>query len=334
MSEEERHACLHRLLDASLTLPPEYRDQLSSHLPMALQALHALGASEARMHQFHAGYARRFEGLPRARPCAAAQDWRGLLGQVAAFESLRAGFEQALVREGTAAVLRQALPALLPGMAAAALHGLIRTAHALESGHRAELAAGLAYWACRWQPLAAPRSAVAPFPFEDWAARLVAQAPAWRSTAPLSSVRMAEAAETAPAYQALAAALQPTPDILARLAGLALARYGASLDFTLLHLVTGLRALRVLLPWIDDTAGLQPLLLRAFTAAYLAAAIKPMVVRPLPEPLAWPAVIAAALASDNDHVLKLVHACHEESRAYGETAYLAAAALTVSPAAP
>jgi hypothetical protein len=31
----------------------------------------------------------------------------------------------------------------------------------------------------------------------------------------------------------------------------------------------------------------------------------------------WPDILAAARASDNDHVVKLVDSCHEEQRAYG-----------------
>ena len=52
-------------------------------------------------------------------------------------------------------------PRLLPGAAAGATHGLIRTAHAVRNLESAdpdpllvdELGAGLAYWAARYQPL-------------------------------------------------------------------------------------------------------------------------------------------------------------------------------------
>ena len=60
----------------------------------------------------------------------------------------------------------------LPGVAAAAFHGLIRTAHAVQSGHAGEVAAALAYWAWRWQPLAPPPQGGEALPFDDWAARL------------------------------------------------------------------------------------------------------------------------------------------------------------------
>jgi hypothetical protein len=59
------------------------------------------------------------------------------------------------------AVLGTWWPRLLPGVAAAATHGVIRVGHAvralLEDGedaaHVTELAHGLAYWAARWQPV-------------------------------------------------------------------------------------------------------------------------------------------------------------------------------------
>ena len=38
-------------------------------------------------------------------------------------------------------------------------------------------------------------------------------------------------------------------------------------------------------------------------------------------------VVAAAITSDDDHVIKLVHACREEATVYGEGNYLHAAAL-------
>ena len=51
---------LQDLLDASLAYPPEYPNELSSHLPMALAALDGLGAEEVRLRTFFVGYARRF----------------------------------------------------------------------------------------------------------------------------------------------------------------------------------------------------------------------------------------------------------------------------------
>lgn len=306
---------LHTLLDINLELPPEYREGLSNHLPMALQALHAMGAEAPRMQAFSAHYRRHFDGpVPAVAP---------------AYAELFAYFEQALTQDGEALVLRRELPGLLQGLAAAAFHGVIRTAHGFEAGHRRELAAGLAYWAWRSQPLGAAPAAPPLLAFDDWAQHLREQASGWSSTAPLISIRMAEATR-APVYRALAGALEPTHDLLQRLAGLALETYLASRNFTVLHMITGLRALRVLLCHAGDLSNLQPLLQKVFTAAYLAANIKPLSQPPLSGGATWATLCEAATRSNDDHTIKLVHACREEASAYGNPRYLDAAALALS----
>ncbi|OYT90282.1 MAG: hypothetical protein CFE43_18985 [Burkholderiales bacterium PBB3] len=325
------HKALHSLLDAQLQLPAEYRDQLTSHLPMALQALHSLGASPGRMYAFYAAYAKRFDGMHAPTTAQPVADWRSLRGQPDVYPALFASLNTLVVRDGIDATLRALLPDLLPGVAAAAFHGLIRTAHAVQSSHAGEVAAALAYWAWRWQPLAPAQAHAVPMPLTAWSQALVRDAQTWRTDGPLISVRMDQAAQGA-VYQSLADALQPFADLqsaIARLAALAAERYVASPNFTVLHMITGMRALRVLSPWIESGEGVQPILIRAFTAAYLAARVVPQAIAPEPRLHTWSEVIAAAIASDDDHVIKLVHACREEASVYGEGNYLRAAALAI-----
>ena len=321
------------LLDNQLRLPPEYQDQLTNHLPMALHALHRLGASPARIQAFYAFYADRFAARPEAAEAEPVDDWQALLGQPDAHPVLQASMARLLARHGTDATLCLVLPVLLPGAAAAALHGPIRTAHAVESGHTGELAAALAYWAWRWQPLVAPSSPAPALPLAEWAARLVRQAQNWATTGPLISIRMEEATHS-PTYQALAGSLQAAPDVptrIAELAGLAVQSYASNPNFTVLHMMTGLRALRMLLPWLGgaDSAGAQAVLARVVTAAYPAARVKDLPVVPEPRFHSWPEVIAAAIASEDEHVIKLVDTCREEPGVYGEGQYLRVAGLAV-----
>jgi hypothetical protein len=325
---------LYGLLDRNLQLPPEYRDGLTNHLPMALHALHSLGANAARLEAFYAGYATRFEGLPAPvaaeAPPGAWRAWRSVREQPDAFSLLQAAFTAAIAADGRDAVLRVALPGLLEGVAAAAFHGPIRTAHAVQAGHDGELAAALAYWAWRWQPLAEVAQ-VAPLPFHAWARRLVIDALAWTSDAPLIALRMGEATRSAP-YAQLAGALAGGADLLPQLAAFALERYMRTRNFTVLHMVTGLRAVRVLSPWIADLAPAAPVLVRAFVAAYLAAKVREE--RASAEgPHDWARVVEAAKASDDEHVIKIVHACRDEAAFYGGGSaqrYLQAAALAVA----
>lgn len=337
---------LHRLLDDHLRLPPEYRSQLSklqlsNHLPMALQALHAMGAGETRLRAFRAAYVPRFEGACAPPPANAVADWRALRGQADAYPALLASFMAMQDALGTEATLRRVLPDLWPGVAAAALHGLIRTAHALESGHAAETAHALAYWAWRWQPLAAPSiatlSALRATPpaapgamtFSDWSTALAQQAEGWRPEGGLISQRM-DAAQAAPAYQALAGALAPAPELLKALATFAAQRYAQTGNFTLLHLCTGCRAARVLLPFAEDPEAASRYLLRAYTAGYLASGAGVAETAAPIAPLEWDAVRHAAMASDDEHVVKLVHACREQAAAYGAGPWLQAAARAVA----
>ena len=322
---------LQHLLHAHLQLPAEYQDQLTSHLPMALQALHSLGASPLRMRAFYATYAKRFEGMQATASAQPVADWRSLRGQPDAYPSLLASVRALVARDGVDATLRALLPDLLPGVAAAAFHGLIRTAHAVHSGHAGEVAAALSYWAWRWQPLAPAQVPAALMPLPLWSAALVRDAQKWRTDGPLISIRMDQATQGA-VYQSLADALQPFADLqsaIHSLAALAAERYVASPNFTVLHMITGMRAMRVLSPWVESEEGVQSILVRAFTAAYLAARVVPLATRPEPRLHNWPEVIAAGIASDDDHVIKLVHACSEEAGVYGDCNYLRVAGLAV-----
>ncbi|RQO63294.1 hypothetical protein DBR47_01750 [Paucibacter sp. KBW04] len=336
---------LHRLLAQGLALPPEYRQGLSNHLPMVLQALHGLGASEAQMARFFASYRSHFDAEAE-HPIAvdggqeAEQDWLSLRGRDGAYPVLLAYFQQALRAQGLDAVMREAVPHLLPGISGAAFHGLIRVAHALASGYEPELAAGLAYWAWRWQRLeAAPAMPASErLPFDSWALAIQLEARHWRSQPGLISARMLEASRTS-IYRGLAGRLLAADSAQERLdqfARLAVQSYVGSANFTVLHMITGLRALRALLPWLPASLDLQLLLTEHFTAAYLAANLTPLrsdARERQTENWAWPDLIAQTLESKDDHLIKLVYACQQEAlRAGDASVYLQAVRLACARA--
>jgi hypothetical protein len=316
---ESRFAVLHRLLDQSLQLGPEYEEGMASHLPMALAALDGLGADEAQMCAFYAHYAPRLE---RARTTEAldvvdshTSNWKTLRGRIDAFVSLRRHFGVALARDGRDAVLRDALPALIDGAAGAAFHCPIRVAHAIESNHAGELAAALAYCTARWIPL--PEPAQSDTVFTDpiaWLDALDAHqrrsAPGWRSTAPLISERMQQAARTL-AWVELAGALAPADGdvaaLLHALAKAAAARYAATGNFTVLHMATASRAAQVLASWLPTHAAAWTPLVHAVAAASIASRAMPLQ-RDVSDAPTWADVRRVACTSYNDHMIKLVHA--------------------------
>ena len=348
---------LHELLHANLQLPPEYAGQLTNHMPMALHALQSMGASAQRLRGFYDIYAKHMGGSHAPFGASAVNsaiaevpvsDWRALRGQAHAYPALLATLNELVAQAGLDATLRQALPELLPGVAAAAFHGLIRTAHALEAGHAAELAAALAYWAWRWQPLPEPPAPPAPpsgsalLEFSAWADRLVSEARGWHSDSAMISMRMIDAS-LSPVYKGLAGSLAPALSLdvrVAELAFLAVRLYVASPNFTVLHMVTALRAFRKLRPWLEHIGPqveVQSILAQNFTAAYLAAGSLAAgslatgltsLDRSLTVPVKnWAQVVSLAMASDDEHVIKLVHACQDEAVVYAEEPYLRAATL-------
>jgi hypothetical protein len=317
---------LHTLLERSLQRLPEYQRGLSNHAPMALHALSELGADDERLRSFFDGYAQRLEGRSvHAEPLA---DWTAARGRIDAFDALRAGFDHMLRTQGSTETLRRVLPALWPGVAAAAFHGLIRSAHGLQSGHPGELAAGLAYWAARWQ--ACPEvPAGEMLSWTAWSSRLEAAALRTRTADGLITRRV-ETVVQGPPYRELAAALPADAATLRDLADWSAALYARSGSFTVLHMVTASRAARVLLPHGDDPAAAWPCLVRAFVAAALASNLQQRA--PLPQVAGWDQLRTAAIGSDDEHVIKLVHACVDESVVYGEGLRRAAAARAVAQA--
>ncbi len=304
----------------------EYGQHDSNHLPVALAALHRLGASTARLDAFSAHYATRLHPAPPAQPWPAGDPWRGRFGDAWAWPAYRHFFRHWLGHEGGADVLNQALPWLMAGCGAAAFHGLIRTAYAFEAVAPEELADALAYWACRWldlgaapdSPPAARRPARAVHaPARDPAKLAPALAALPRSRAPVIVLRMLDAARRR-GFGAAVAPLQIDAQTLPRLARQAAQRYARSGNFTVLHQVTSAHALRVLLPFIDDSTPAIAAYWRAYAAAGVAAGDAAALTAGRAAALIdWPDIVQAAIASDDDHLVKLVDACRQEQAAYG-----------------
>jgi hypothetical protein len=297
-------ALLYQLLDAQLQLAPEYLDgatantdantpgggAYASHRPMALQALASLGASDAQLQAF----------LAQQAPIPLRAHWPAL---DAAEQGLRLDLQQ----QGASKVLARLLPERLAHAGAVAFHGLIRTAHAWESGHSGELALALAWWVQRDQPL--PVLPVNPqLHLADWWAALVAlPAPEGMPQAWIAQ-RMRAWAQT-PGFIRIAPQLRLESAGLHQLAAMALRAYAHSGNFTLLHLVTASRALQVLGPLIPAEAcdkALRDFSLHA--AAGLLASRWRGEAQPTLQAWDWPTLHTAACASSDDHTIKLVHA--------------------------
>jgi hypothetical protein len=137
-----------------------------------------------------------------------------------------------------------------------------------------------------------------------------------------------------PAFGAAIAGLRRDEQTLATASRVATERYLRTRDFTVLHLVTSAHALRVLLPLLDpdDLPAALGHYWLAFAAAHAAsgagdgrrAALPRVAVQP------WPVIVARAIASDDEHLIKLVDSCLEHDRAYGGAVWREAASRAVA----
>ena len=303
---------LQAFLDAGQNFDAEFGAGLSNHMPMALAALTRLGADDLCLARFAQSYGQRLRPAPAAQDWPAGHAWRSRLGEAAAWPAYRNLFLLWLLDEGAEPVLRAVLPVLMQGCSAAAFHGLIRTAYAVQSGHGRELADGLAHWASRWADLGPP-SLQGPVA-DPWPLLKTMAAPAPPGN--LIQERMQQVvfgATTAAPFDHAVAQLHIDDKLLPRLARLAARLYARSGNFTVLHLVTSAHAVRVLLPFIDEPLPAMAAYWRALAAGFVASgALFGRASQALP----WPELVAAALASPNDHLIKLVHSCREEQQAW------------------
>lgn len=142
------------------TTGPEFDGWLSNHGPMAVESMvrHGYGRE---VHRWLDTYVGRLDELPRGSSPIEAGEWREALGDPRRLGDWLAYFDRELREQPWRAVLGTWWPRLLPGIAAGATHGVIRTGHAIHALLRqedetrlAELGQALGYWAARWQAIA------------------------------------------------------------------------------------------------------------------------------------------------------------------------------------
>jgi hypothetical protein len=318
---------LAKLLTDAAIYDPEYSGGLCNHLPMALIALDQMGATPSQLNDYQRGHISWLEKLPASRGTFAPGAWPFRKGNPKAFAELRADFQRRIAEQGWEQVLRATLPDLAPGLSAAAFHGMIRTAMGVTARHEGEIASGLAYWAAHWQRLGLPERDAAPRGGD----------PAELLSALRADPRFATPAE-------LPELIDENLLVISRLKGfsevlhwpdfesigirdLALAAaqiYGASGNFTALHLVTGAQAAAVLLPYVETPQILLPWLWQAMAAAYIAIG-RPLL--PSADTLtiwrnatvpAWQEILQRALGENDEHAVKLIYSALYLGRLTGD----------------
>jgi Questin oxidase-like len=308
---------------------PEFDGWLSNHGPMAAEAMVRRGRADS-VHRWLDGYVRRLEEFPRGiGPIG--EYWRDALGDPRRVADWTMYFRHEVAGQPWRQLLGTWWPRLLPGLAAAATHGVIRTGHAVralladgqDSAHLTELAHGLAYWAARWQPVPGAGTELRPAA-EHRAAELtpaaaLAAVPRIADQSGGIRERLGRLNGLAGWQPALAAAVMPasSDQIRAWLAGLAdsattrYLQYGHGNAVMLVHSATAPTAVLRTLPALHEdlwapSAAAAWAAAAALTAIYAPAVPAPAAVLPDAPPgsLAAEEVFARAVDHGDEHVIK------------------------------
>ena len=295
-----------------------YRSGFANHLPMALVALDAMGASETEIARFTRAYETKLE-------------------PIGAEEAARVrALEERLARDGLEKVFAAHAPALAAGIGTAAFHGAIRLAYALESGSEAETAHALAYWLETLTPL--PELAV---PIGDESAAQVLAAMSQdavqggrRPPGQSIAVRM-RSAVTHASFARYVARLHPSFLHVDSLAEALIQAYAATGDFTLLHGVTGCHAFGKLVHLFPNQLHAMCCLWTAMAAGYVASGSPPIDRYRLEgdDTHPWNEIHRLAGGCDDEHDVKLAYTCWREWQRSGDDLYRRAASARVSRAA-
>ncbi|KOT53692.1 MULTISPECIES: questin oxidase family protein [Streptomyces] len=143
---------LERLHDSG----PEFQGFLANHGPMAVEALVRHGQAGS-VHRWLDHYEEKLEDVPSLQGTVTDANWQEALGDPRRVSDWTAYFTRLVAERPWRDVLAEWWPRLLPGIAGAATHPVIRVGHVVrtllqdgeEAPRIAELAHALGYWAAR-----------------------------------------------------------------------------------------------------------------------------------------------------------------------------------------
>jgi hypothetical protein len=332
-------------LDAALgvfatTAPLFGSHGLSNHGPMAAEVLEHLGQGDD-IAAWVKRYRPRLDSVSPGTDALSEHEWPEGLGRSELFPQWLALFERELADRPVGVVVAEWVPRLVPGTVGAATHGLIRTGHALRAfgaadtpARRLELAFGLAHWAAQYQELPGPPLLIG----HQGVTGALADLPYLPEETPDEfriTDQVAHVADIPEEFEQSVASLGHSGDALDLLDELAIGGARAYLrnaasgnPIALVHAVTGPLALELVLPHVaeEDRDAALAYAWQAVASIHVAYGIDRH--SPLPDDrvLSAEELIAGAVASGDEHALKLTEAalrCHART---GEPDLLRAAA--------
>lgn len=341
MTVSNDYSPLDEVLEVIAFAGPDLTNGNSNHAPMAVEALCTLGRGDAALPWLE----RYRDGLmprpPQVERIGEA-DWRAALGSARRASDWFAFFGAELEEQPWRDVLACWATRLAPGIVAAAMHGVIRTGHAVRAltleetaGRRRELADGLAYWAAEYQALPGGRRAATGARPSDAIAQVPMLPPAQRGAFGSLTGALGQLDAFTP-FHATLGAVDPTPDAAAFLADLtatfARVYLANARDFlttiAFIHTVTGPASLRPMLPYLGPETARAALAYAWQASAALYATFgtesRPADGAESSNPDAG-GLVERAVACGDEHAIKFTAACIAENALTPTPAFLAAA---------
>ncbi len=336
---EADYSALDEALDVLSGYGPDLANGLTSHAPMVVEALCAMGRPDS-VFPWLERYRKGMLSRPSARERISTRDWRSALGRAERFADWSELFGEELKRAPWSRVLDEWLRRLAPGISASATHGVIRVGHAVRSlGESAstnrlrELADALASWASTYQELpTAPGGR--PASVSD-AIRKVPLVPAdgrrFHGTITSSLEALGEFPDFATVIDFID--VSGPPDRLASELTEAFARvYLANAHDVLtaivfIHGVTSIAAVAAMLPHLEDVVTASTALRFAWQASaalYAAFGTLPPAVDIEPRNESVDTLLDRAIAHGDEHAIKFTEACLRQHAFDRSPAYLAA----------
>lgn len=324
---------LDRLLDENANLSLDARGT-TNHCPMVLVALARMGATPEKLRTHFEFWLEKY-AIKEANPGIAvtAENWHTLIGTREAFGSLQRYFSQWVVASGARPIIAAVLRQVPLAPATEAFHAIIRIAYGIESGNASEIAAGLAAYVAAnlfidldfgdRKPIASVIEG-----FQLLSDRFC------NCRWPDGSITGKLRAIAADSVFLDEMRLPPMgSDFLDEMSRVAIALYWQTADFTVLHMVTGAAAARLVSTQApaDLAERFYPSIWLAMAAAYVSVGAPRVETVPvhghMPE---WDDILARAILSKDDHVIKMVYTCHIESLRDDNPLYRACAARLVA----
>jgi len=292
ITEECRHL-ISSIKDYQIT----YSRRLFNHLPMVLVALDQMQATPDQLQSSYVNYVERL--AHRADVFSLSDP----VGQQ--FEQIRQYYLNQLKQFGLEHTLKQALPRLIPGIAAGAFYCISRLASAIKSQDHQEVAIALTCWRLYYLDVEGIKATEdkKPLGLLRAATKIIThyRFPPGNTVDRIASVLLL------PDYHEMAS--QPQQISFNILAKAVVSVYRMTGDFTLCQGVVAVNALRELLPYIDEPELALRYFWQALVLVYLSTGGVQMNAAEPAELIDWLKIREFCCDSDNEHLIEFCYAC-------------------------